>query len=207
MPYIWDPGTLRARWVEDAPRPPKPAPAATTPKPTTPAKVLTKTLAALVGSAVAAALLVMVSNFEGTRLMGYLDPVGIPTKCMGDTTNVDVGYRYTEAECRASLDTQLLAHAAPVLACVPALQRRDNQLSASVSFAYNLGTGGVLQVHRSAALQRRRLAGRVPGLQRGRCRTGALGDGARRGAAGASEAPGGGSGSLLNGPGVTPTNE
>jgi lysozyme len=142
MPYIWDPGALRARWVEDAPRPPKPAPAATTPKPGGPAKVPTKgALAALVGAAVAATLAVMVPNFEGTRLVGYLDPVGIPTKCMGDTTNVVVGYRYTEAECRTSLETQLLAHAAPVLTCVPALAGRDNQLAASVSFAYNIGTG------------------------------------------------------------------
>ncbi|WP_458097353.1 glycoside hydrolase family protein [Roseomonas sp. WA12] len=63
---------------------------------------------------------------------------------MGETTNVVVGYRYTEAECQASLETQLVAHAAPVLACVPGLAGlagRTNQTAAAVSFAYNIGTG------------------------------------------------------------------
>lgn len=132
MAWKWDPIGQNAVWVEPPPK-------------TAPAKALVSAarkggLAALVGAA-AAILVVIVPQFEGTRLVGYLDPIGIPTKCMGDTTNVVVGYRYTEAECQASLETQLIAHAAPVLACVPALAGRTNQTAAAVSFAYNIGTG------------------------------------------------------------------
>ncbi len=72
------------------------------------------------------------------RLVGYLGPIGIPTKCMGDTTNVLIGHRCTKAECQASLETQLVVHAAPMLACVPG---RTNQLAAATSFAYNVGKG------------------------------------------------------------------
>ena len=131
MSYRWDPIGQNAVWVEP---PPKAAKA-----PASPAKK--GTLVALVGAATAAILVAIVPQFEGTILRGYLDPIGIPTKCMGDTTDVVVGYRYTEAECQASLERQLIAHAAPVLACVPALAGRTNQLAASVSFAYNIGTG------------------------------------------------------------------
>lgn len=100
-----------------------------------------KTLAGVTGAAAAAILFAIVPQFEGTILRGYLDPVGIPTKCMGDTTDVEVGRHYTEAECRASLDQELIAHAEPVLACVPQLAGRTYQLAASVSFAYNIGVG------------------------------------------------------------------
>jgi lysozyme len=96
---------------------------------------------ALFGAVAAIILLLFVPSLEGTRLVGYLDLIGIPTKCIGDTTDVVVGYRYAEAECQASLETQLIAHAAPVLACLPTLVGRTNQLAASVSFAYNIGTG------------------------------------------------------------------
>ncbi|MCS6516986.1 lysozyme [Burkholderia thailandensis] len=97
------------------------------------------TLAGVVGAAAAALLFSIVPKFEGVKLVGYLDPVGIPTKCMGDTRDVVVGKAYSEAECRASLETQLIAHAEPVLRCTPGLKDRPYQLAAAVSFAYNVG--------------------------------------------------------------------
>lgn len=100
-----------------------------------------KTLVSVVGAATAALLISMVPRFEGVVLRGYLDPVGIPTKCMGDTRDVVVGKRYSEAECRESLETQLIAHAELVLKCTPGLKGRTYQLGAAVSFAYNIGTG------------------------------------------------------------------
>lgn len=96
-------------------------------------------LAGLVGAGAAALLMAMVPSFEGEQLVGYLDPAGIPTKCFGDTSNVTVGMAYTEAQCLASLSSQLLKHSAGVLKCVPQLKGRDNQTAASVSFAYNIG--------------------------------------------------------------------
>lgn len=98
-----------------------------------------KSLTGIVGAACAAILYITVPQHEGNILKGYLDPVGIPTKCMGDTTNVIVGHRYTEQECRESLETQLIAHAEPVLKCTPALEGKTYQLAAAVSFAYNIG--------------------------------------------------------------------
>ncbi|MBN3822366.1 lysozyme [Burkholderia sp. Ac-20384] len=103
------------------------------------ANVPRKTLVSVVGAAAAAILFSIVPKFEGTKLFGYLDPVGIPTKCMGDTTNVVVGQRYSEAECRESLERQLIAHADPVLKCTPGLKGHTYQLAAAVSWAYNIG--------------------------------------------------------------------
>ncbi|HDR9026968.1 TPA: lysozyme [Burkholderia vietnamiensis] len=100
-----------------------------------------KTLVGVVGAATAALLVSVVPQFEGIRYVGYRDPIGIPTKCMGDTTNVVVGQRYSEADCRASLERQLIVHAEPVLKCTPVLKGRTYQLAAAVSFAYNIGAG------------------------------------------------------------------
>jgi lysozyme len=98
-------------------------------------------LVSLVGAAAAGILYTVVPAFEGTEYVGYADVGGIPTKCMGDTTNAVIGQRYSQAECLASLETQLIAHAAPVLKCVPQLDGHPYQIAASVSLAYNIGTG------------------------------------------------------------------
>ncbi|MEX3951965.1 lysozyme [Paraburkholderia sp. EG287B] len=105
------------------------------------ANVQKKTLVGVVGAATAALLLSTVPKLEGEVLRGYLDPVGIPTKCVGDTHDVVVGKVYSAAECRESLETQLIVHAEPVLKCTPGLKGRTYQLGAAVSFAYNVGTG------------------------------------------------------------------
>ncbi len=123
-------------------------------------------LVALVGAAAAAALAMMIAKDESGRkvdaavtsdgvlivrhvsgpqyLRAYADIVGVWTICDGDTKGVRPGMVETEAGCVKRLERQLVAHAAPVLQCVPALARpeRQNQLVASVSLAYNIGTGG-----------------------------------------------------------------
>jgi lysozyme len=98
-----------------------------------------RTLAGVVGVSAAALLYVAVPKFEGMAYVGYADVGGIPTKCAGDTTDAEIGHRYTEAECRESLETQLIAHAAPVIACVPQLRGHAYQVAAAVSLAYNIG--------------------------------------------------------------------
>lgn len=98
-----------------------------------------KTLAGLVGTIAAAILIVTVPKYEGTKNVGYRDPIGIPTKCMGDTNDVVVGKYYTDSECVASLNTQLIAHAEGVLKCSPELEGHFYQLAAAVDFAYNTG--------------------------------------------------------------------
>lgn len=96
-------------------------------------------LAALVGASAAAILVPTVMQWEGTRTVPYRDVVGIWTVCTGDTNNVIPGKVYSKAECEERLERQLIAHAKPVMECVPALSRHPNKLVASVSLAYNIG--------------------------------------------------------------------
>lgn len=87
----------------------------------------------------------LVDHVRGPQyLRAYADIVGVWTICDGDTKGVRRGMVETEAGCTARLERQLVAHAKPVLACVPALGRpeRSDQLVASVSLAYNIGTSG-----------------------------------------------------------------
>lgn len=99
------------------------------------------TLVGAVGAVTAGWLMVATPHFEGLRLTGYRDPVGIATKCYGDTSNVILGHKYTKEECDASLDKQLTAAAKGVLRCSPELRARSNQLGPAIDFAYNAGVG------------------------------------------------------------------
>lgn len=123
-------------------------------------------LISLVGLGAAATLLVDIPKDESGRVVeatvtednlielnhvsgreyrqAYVDMVGVLTICDGDTNNVRRGQVATRAECEDRLERQLIAHAEPVLRCVPALGHpgRENQLVASVSLAYNIGTTG-----------------------------------------------------------------
>lgn len=96
-------------------------------------------LVALVGAAAAAVLVPTVQSWEGRKLVPYRDIVGIWTVCDGDTANVVPGQVQTPAQCDERLERQLVAHAKPVLACVPELSDKPNALAASVSLAYNIG--------------------------------------------------------------------
>lgn len=126
-----------------------------------------KTLAGVIGSvAAAAALFVLVPKEESGRtvtatvnpdqtitvthvagpqyLQTYLDIVKVPTACDGITgPGVRMGMRFTPAQCTAMLEQQLIAHAEPLIRCVPALKGRTNQLIAAVSLSYNIGSAGV----------------------------------------------------------------
>jgi lysozyme len=97
-------------------------------------------LAAIIGVAAAATLVPQVDRWEGNKPIPYRDVVGIWTVCRGDTQNVIPGQTQTKQQCDERFERQLIAHAEPVLACVPALKDRPDQLAASVSLAYNIGT-------------------------------------------------------------------
>lgn len=102
-----------------------------------------KTLAALVGAATAAILYAFVPAHEGEVLTTYIDPVGVPTVCFGDTDPgmAIPGVTYSVEECLDSLDRQLTAHAGPVLECTPLIRQSPEMTAAAVSLAYNIGTG------------------------------------------------------------------
>jgi lysozyme len=97
------------------------------------------------GAAMAAAIALstpLIMRWEGTRLDPYLDLARIPTVCTGHTgPDVIMGHRLTPAQCRTILEADILKHSAPVLKCVPELDDRPYQLAASISLAFNIGTG------------------------------------------------------------------
>lgn len=129
------------------------------------ATVKGKTLAGVIGSAIGAALLfVSVPAEESGRtvkatvavdgtatirhvagpqyLQAYLDIVRVPTACDGITKGIRIGQRFTEAQCTAMLEAELIEHAQGVIACVPQLYGRAQQAAAAVSLAYNVGVRG-----------------------------------------------------------------
>lgn len=99
-------------------------------------------IVALLGAGAAFLSLETVEEFEGYVPEGYLDPVGIPTKCFGDTRNVVVGQQYTFEECSRSLNDHLYELAAPVTICIKGFDGLpDKTKAALVSMAYNIGSG------------------------------------------------------------------
>ena len=97
-------------------------------------------LTALVGAGAVALLVPEVQKWEGREHRAYRDIVGVWTICDGDTKNVHAGQVATDAECDKRLERQLIAHARPVMECVPRLTKdRPYQLAASASLAYNIG--------------------------------------------------------------------
>lgn len=134
-------------------------------------KVAGGTLAAIVGSATAALLLTNIPMEESGRkvdvtiaadgaatvrhisgrqyLRAYLDMVGVATACDGLTSykgrKIRVTDQFTEQQCAAMLEEELIVHAKGVMACTPGLSltipRRDHARFAAVSGAYNYGVG------------------------------------------------------------------
>ena len=83
-----------------------------------------------------------VADFEGYVPQAYQDPVGIWTKCWGDTTDVIPGQNYSFDECVKSLNDHLYETSAPVMECVPSLRNQsDKVIAAAASMAYNIGPG------------------------------------------------------------------
>ena len=100
-------------------------------------------LAAVIGSGAAGLVVPLVAEHEGEVLTTYIDPVGVPTVCFGDTDPgmAIPGVTYSVEECLDSLGRQLLAHAGPVVECTPSILRSPEMTAAAVSLAYNIGTG------------------------------------------------------------------
>ncbi len=77
--------------------------------------------------------------YEGTILSTYVDPVGIPTACMGETgPHIRLGQRFTMDECEAMLDASLLRHARGLDACIT-VPLADHEAAAILSWGYNVG--------------------------------------------------------------------
>jgi lysozyme len=88
------------------------------------------------------ACILCVSGFEGLRTYVYLDPVGIPTYCFGETANPQWSRRYSIDECKGLLSTRLEQFNNGVNRCVQ-VGLPDTRRAAVVSLAYNIGTGAL----------------------------------------------------------------
>ncbi|WP_197432045.1 lysozyme [Sphingomonas sp. CCH15-F11] len=98
-------------------------------------------LVALMGAGTAAAFTTSTLMWEGNELVGYRDIAGIATACGGVTGHgIEVGRRYTPAECDEMNAREAVRHTEGVLACTPTAQ--GYQLRAFADLAYNAGIGG-----------------------------------------------------------------
>ena len=83
---------------------------------------------------------VTIAHVSGPQYLAvYIDAVGVATACDGLTRGMKSGQTYTEAQCAARLEAELIDTASHVVGCVPGLYGRDNQAPAAVSLAYNIG--------------------------------------------------------------------
>lgn len=163
----------------------------TAPASRTPGK---KTLAGIVGVGVAIALGISIPSDESGRkveatigkqgelqirhisgkqyLRTYLDIVGVATACDGLTSyrgrKIRITDTFTEAQCAAMLEEELIVHAEGVMSCTPGLalsaipaveKRREGPRFASVSVGYNIGIKGYC----TSTARRRFNAGDYPG--------------------------------------------
>lgn len=82
----------------------------------------------------------IIRTFEGLRLQAYLDSVGVPTIGYGSTRGIKLGMHITEnlAENYLIRDISFIIPSVMRLITLPL---NENQLSAILSFTYNLGSG------------------------------------------------------------------
>lgn len=86
-------------------------------------------------------LVTTVAEHEGEVLTTYQGVVGINTVCFGDTDPAMAipGVTYTAEECIQSLSRQIVAHAKPMLRCVPGVEKSDQMTAAFGSLIFNIG--------------------------------------------------------------------
>ena len=96
-----------------------------------------------VGAALAAIVAVaapIVQRWEGLETQAYLDAVGVPTICYGETRGVRLGDEKTAEECRDMLDPRLKGFLVEMRNCT-SRELPVKTEAAFLSFTYNLGSG------------------------------------------------------------------
>jgi lysozyme len=109
-------------------------------------------------ASVIAACAQAVAYFEGVIPYTYVDPVGIPTACAGETgPEIKHGQRFTLEECLARLDARLALEWSRVEPCIHR-DLRVNEASAILSWSYNVGAYNAC----TSTLMRKLNAGAAP---------------------------------------------
>ena len=95
-----------------------------------------------VGITVAGSLAIgLIGGYEGLRTRTYLDVVGIPTVCFGETRGVQLGDQYTPEQCRAMLGDALIEFETNMRRCLVAPDMiPDKPYVAFLSLSYNIGS-------------------------------------------------------------------
>lgn len=103
--------------------------------------IIAVSVAAGISLGAAELLVPTVAVHEGEVQTTYQDVVGINTVCYGDTDPAMAipGATYSSAECLDSLARQIIAHAKPMLACVPGVTASDDMTAAFGSLSFNIG--------------------------------------------------------------------
>ncbi|MEB6537474.1 lysozyme [Serratia plymuthica] len=97
-----------------------------------------KLSAAIAGGAMAIAA-VLIPSLEGVEYKSYRDVVGVLTVCYGHTgADIIPGKTYTEAECKAMLNKDLVPFARSVERSVK-VPASEYQKASLISFSYNVG--------------------------------------------------------------------
>lgn len=98
----------------------------------------------IAGGALVAGLIAFVGPWEGVKTTTYLDIVGVPTVCYGETDGVELGQTFTKAECDAMFAGRLDEFARGFLLLVDDEVEKTVPLRAQVAFvswSYNVGLG------------------------------------------------------------------
>lgn len=99
-----------------------------------------KSLAAIVGAAAAATLFIFTPLNEGRVKTTYRDLGGVLTYCDGATRDAVWGKTYTDAECDAQLESDLISHAEGIKPCLLYWDElTGGQRVAFVDTAFNIG--------------------------------------------------------------------
>jgi len=81
----------------------------------------------------------IVVMFEGFFPKTYVDPVGIPTVCFGETDkSITMQERFTKEECYILLGASLQQHALGISKCIY-VPMKDHEAAAILSWGYNVG--------------------------------------------------------------------
>lgn len=98
-----------------------------------------KKMAAGVAAAVIATSTPFIAKWEGLSLVAYKDIVGVPTVCYGETRGVQMGDKYTKAECEDMLRKSVAEYYSKLQ---PYMTNKDIPIGVQASLlelAYNVG--------------------------------------------------------------------
>lgn len=96
----------------------------------------------------------VVVAFEGFFPKTYVDPVGIPTVCFGETDKtITMQERFTRDECYILLGASLQQHALGISKCIY-VPMKDNEAAAILSWGYNVGVDAACKSTLIAKLNR-----------------------------------------------------